>query len=271
MKLLHFSGLVAGLLGPLGAAPAALLAVDDFEYPAGPLTANNGGAGFGGAWSATGVANNVQVENAGLSIAVLGYEASPAGASISNSTGSTYSARTFGASVPVAEGASYYFSLVFNVAAANANNRAIRLFNTGGQSNQGFGVNFSDAAGISAGINSNAGTTFDDLDYTLGSPQLLVGKVTFSDTALSDRIDVWLFNQGGDIGGTDFTSSPYFSTGDVTATNGVAVARGTTTADLYQLDSFRFGNTVNDVLTIPEPSAAACATLGLALFLRRRR
>jgi hypothetical protein len=260
----------------VSSASAALLVSDDFNYTAGGLSTNNGGTGWAGAWGAVGAVNNVQVEATGLSVNITGYSMAAAGNSISSSAGSTFAARAFNDTLATTDGSTYFFSMLINVAAIDSNNRAIRLFNTAGASNAGFGVNLT-ATTLVLGINSAAGTFTTDLTVkTNNTTQLMVGKVTFSDTAASDRFDVWLFDDGADITSVNFnTNSTNFVTGDyVVGQNGVALGRGDT-ADLYELDAFYLGTTADSVLgAVPEPSSfAALAGLGALGFaaLRRRR
>lgn len=234
-------------------AVAEPLAFDQFDYPIGNLSGNVGGGGWAGAWGEVGSSSDAQVITNGLTLStgITGYSVVDDGRAAGNSKNFIYAAREFESTLSTADGSSYYLSMLIKVNAVDSNNRVLRLFNTSGSSSTGFGINAS-SADLVAGINNNNGSTMTGLTWN-NAVQLLVCKVTFSDTAGADRIDVWLFNDGADISAVDFSASSSFVTGDVTPGNGLAIGRGDTYG-LYEMDNLLLATTVGDVLSFSPPA-----------------
>lgn len=179
------------------------------------------------------------------------------------------------------DGATYWFSVLF--AAPDPTQRsatAIPSFfsNAGGGNGQdsGFAVSFNPSQRTSAYMDARIGgsvrasANVPGTDYYTGS-YLVLGQITFSDTAGQDRLKVWL--------DPPLTGSPGTPLFNVTGTWVDPGANNSFYMNKYDspdrsVDEIRLGTTLADVVPVPEPSSVALFAVGLGCgsygFSRRR-
>ena len=229
----------------VGSANAALLAEDTFSYDDGPLTGENGGTGWAGAYSTGGSVTG------GVASFVEGQyrELSP----IANESGDPlyFSAEMtkFGTDASYA----VWLELSGNTA---VNDDDVRI----GFDNDLFSTAIEGDAGNSNIINSSGAITVE-------TTYLLVAKIEFNVLGDDDQITMWIDPTGVETGtsltATDtdtlsWTAPTYF----VVYSNGIA-------ADNVKVDNVRIGTTWASV--VPEPGSLALLGLGGLCMLKRRR
>ncbi len=253
-------------------APARIIIQEQFDYAAGSLNGQNGGQGFSAPWQAT---SNLQVTSPGLTYGAL--ETSGNGITGLNS-GSMK--RLFDNTGLTGDGATYWFSMLFAAPGANAGHAPVVpsfFSNAAGSFAQasGFTVNFNPTTQTSLFMDVRIGgsilaeTTIPGTDY-YSSSQLVLGRITFSDTVSQDRLEVWLNPLLDSTPGTPLLN-----------VTGNWVDPGTNNSfylNRYDdpdrsIDEIRLGTTIADVLPVPEPSTYALlvTTVAGALWLTRRR
>ena len=269
LALLAFFAGFSPLVGP---ATAEIIIEEQFDYAAGSLNGQNGGQGFSAAWQAT---SNLQITSPGLTYGAL----ETSGNAITGlNSGSMM--RLFDNTGLTGDGATYWFSMLFAAPEATQSTAtSIPSFfaNSTGPYAQasGFAVSFNPQTRtnlyMDARIGGSVRTTANvpGTDYYTGS-YLVLGRITFSDTANQDRLEVWLDPQ--------LTGSPGTPLFNVT---GHWVDPGTNNSFFMNkydapdrsIDEIRLGTTIADVLPVPEPSAYAflLMTAAGALWMTRRR
>lgn len=266
--LAFFTGF-SPLIGP---AAARIIIQEQFDYPAGSLDGQNGGQGFSAAWQAS---SDLQVTSPGLTYGAL----ETSGHAITGFNSGNMR-RLFDNSGLTGDGATYWFSVLFAAPEATASTAtAIPSFfsDAGGGNGQssGFAVSFNPRSRTSLYMDARIGGSrraFAEVpgtDYYSGS-SLVLGRITFSDTANQDRLEVWLdplltgnpgtplFNVTGNWVDPGPNNSFYMNKYDPPDRS---------------VDEIRLGTTLADVLPIPEPSTYALLLLTAAgaLWTKRRR
>jgi hypothetical protein len=270
-----------GLLTLTGTSHAALLAYDGFNYSAGNVNGDNGGTGWSGAWvSSTSPVYATVVTGTTLSYAGGSISVGGSGTAL-NITGGSDGAlnRSF---VGTASGSEIYFSFLFQAVAGSGDEffhfylgDSADRFNSGG-----IGDFYTAAGDTHFGARVNNGTTdtttASSVSYTLGATYLLVGRLS-TDGATGaageiDQVQLW-------VNPTSLT--PGTASATVNASIGLTLAAldvfSTRTVnfagtDQILIDELKIGTDFASVVTpVPEPSAAALATVGGMVVLFRRR
>jgi len=269
LALLAFFAAFSPLVGP---ATAEIIIQEQFDYAAGSLDGQNGGQGFSAPWQTTG---NLLVTSPGLT-----YGALETSGNATTAFDSVSMRRLFSNSGLTGNGATYWFSVLFAAPEAIATTAtAIPSFfsNAAGPHGQGsgFAVSFNLLSRTNVYLDARIGgdfrarTNVAGTDYYSGS-SLVLGRITFSDTANQDRLEVWL--------NPLVTGSPGTPLLNVT---GNWVDPGTNNsfymnkydAPDRSIDEIRLGTTLPDVLPIPEPSTYALLFMTVAgvLWMAWRR
>lgn len=211
----------------------------------------------------------------------------------SNATGGSYSSPTQGRvartlTTPFGGDNIYYVSVMMkNSVAGGADYRAFefgtdtsvednkRILQVGANGDNGdSGANWGMRVNNSASLR---GVTSVTAAATVNTTVFAVIKMTFSTTAASDAVTLWInpTSLGSEtestLGGTSFTLSGLDLAGN-TAQNFRMGAYGGTDVNTSEWDEIRIGTTWADVTTVPEPSTWALLTLSLgAVTLFRRK
>lgn len=264
-------GLTAACLMRGLPASAAIIIQDQFDYATGSLKGQNGGQGFSAAWQAT---SSLQVTSPGLTYGTLETSGN---AIIGLNSGSMR--RLFDNTGLTGDGATYWFSVLFAAPEATASTAtSIPSFfsdaTLGNGQSSGFAVSFNPTRRTKLymdariGGSVRAGQEVPGTDYYTGS-FLVLGRITFSDTAGQDRLEVWLDpSLSGDPG------TPLFN---VTGTWVDPGANNSFYMNKYDapdrsVDEIRLGTSLADVMPVPEPTTLGLiGPLALALYHRVRR
>lgn len=253
-------------------APARIIIQEQFDYAAGSLNSQNGGQGFSAAWQAT---SNLQITSPGLTYGALETSGNAITALHSGSM-----KRLFDNTGLTGDGATYWFSMLFASPGANVGHAPIVpgfFSNATGPYAQhsGFTVNFNPTTQTSLFMDVRIGgsilaeTTIPGTDY-YSSSQLVLGRITFSDTVNQDRLEVWLNPLLNNTPGTPLlnVTGNWLDPG----TNNSFYLNKYNDPD-RGIDEIRLGTTIADVLPIPEPSTYALLLMTAAgvLWMTRGR
>ena len=284
---------------------------DNYGTVLGSLATQNGGTGFSGAWTQTGIGTH-GYNPTNLTATVTGYTntGDAAGGNDGAASNNTYngglgnfnSTRAI-AQPTIANGGTVWFSFTVNMASIAAQNNAVfSPFGTGGGDmfNTGkFSVGVSGGSFFASSLvsytpgtpNTNVvNNTFTGAAISANTTYLIVGRMTIDAAAnATDILDVW-FNPSNvssiaSLGAAqlNFTNQDFSTanTPDPNRTsgssgvflNGITVGiRGT---DVNKLDAIRlaYGDTTenNFASVIPEPSTSGLILLGAVGLLLQRR
>jgi hypothetical protein len=239
-KLKAICSTAAALLCLSGTATASVIASDAFDYADGALAGDNGGTGWGGAWTG--------------------------GGSVSGGVAATSNASGFRnlatAIVPTA-GQSLYLGLTLGADASSAGDYAGLSFFSGADERLFIGMTFDTnryGINVTGRANTSSSTAVDT------SPNRLIAQILF-DTA--DNITVNLYiDPVGPLGVADSTYTGAVGGGNWDNVRLSSNSNIGSVAASY--DQVRIGTTLADV-TVPEPSSFALAGLALAALVGARR
>lgn len=249
----------------------AAIAYDGFDYATGSsLGDKNGGSGkWTSAWvqpsgqTAPSIASGLTYTDLATGKALD----TNGGSAQDNGSSALVAVRAWDSTGLTSDGSTIWFSTLFNSSTTASSD--VRVYFTGASAsdftNVGAGL-FAASGGPTVAARINASTS-STLSYTRGETTLVVGRITFSDTAGQDEVRVWV--------NPSFTSVP-------SDASGVAVL-GTINASNYDrlsfrqgspwqgfVDELRMGETYFDV--VPEPaSLAIVGVVGIGLLRRHRR
>ncbi len=254
---------------------AATILYEPFDYPVGGLNGQNGGVGFTEAWTSSGTSSTA-VFAPGLTYSNL----QTSGNAVAG-TASMVMKRRFDSTGLTGDGASYWFSILFaatdtTIGTATAIPSFFSNFSGSNGQSSGFAVSYNIQSATTLYMDARIGgsiratTTIAGTDYYDGSVALVLGKITFSDTASQDRLEVWLNPTPGATPGT-----PLFDvTGQWTdpGTNNAFYMNKYDPPDRL-IDEIRLATSISDVMPVPEPAAglAALVAAGFGAVLGGRR
>ena len=239
-----------------------MVAYDPFSYAAGSLTAQNGGSGFSGMYTAA--------SSGGSSVSAAGFGYTDANSNaltvagnkadfVGNNQGEFRSLTT----APQATGTTLYVSFVMQLTTANAY-AGLSLF--AGTTETLFLGEPGGALGF-FGIDTKSGSTLGSTTPT-STKSLLVYRIDFLATSATIRLYL------NPTLGTEPTTASLTATKTAALTyDSIRIQSGGTTAG--SIDEIRLGTTYADVtpIAVPEPTTMALVLLGTAGMLRvlRRR
>lgn len=247
-----------------GQASAAIVLYEPFDYPVGTLNGQAGGTGFSGAWIASGTTAAV-IASPGLTYGDLATQGNRLDGLTSMSM-----RRPFSSTGLTGNGSTLWFS--FLIAATDTTvgtATAIPSFfsNSTGPHGQasGFAVSYNINSATDLYMDARiGGTTVASLsipgtNYYTSGPALVLGRITFSDTANQDRLEVWRNPTLGAVPGAPLLagSGQWVDPG---ANNSFYMNKYDPPDRM--IDEIRLGTTLADVLPIPEP--AGWVAIGLA-------
>lgn len=264
MKLKALPLLLLAPLALAGAANAALIAYDGYDYGAtgGDLTGKNGGTGWSGAYTTTGT--TTQYTTTGLTYSGL---ASTGGAVNTAAASTTISFRNLGAAITTGE--TWISFLGRRDTATTGNFAGLSLYSGGtAAANAEFSIANGGTANWRILDNNNGGpTTSTDTGIAteLNVTKLVVAQILWNGAG-EETINLWVNPTLG------------VAPGAPNATDNINIASGIDSVRFaaangsgYTYDELRIGTTFASV-TVPEPSSAALlGGLGLLALLRRRR
>jgi MYXO-CTERM domain-containing protein len=278
MKTKLITSLIAASLAVGAALHGATLVYEPFNQTAGDLGGQAGGTGLSGNWTAT--------EDFAIIAETASYGTLPhSGGQLTADGTQTVASITTAGNYASADGTTQYFSMLVSLGAnASSDHSGFGFGTTNVQSNfSGLQMSSGNGIGIYTSKGNIAATTWvngglkksSNLSPALGAedvPMFIVGKVDWG--LASETVTIYgitdlslgLTNIANYSAGVSVTTTPGF---DQTALN--TMSFGVRSAP-YKWDELRFGDTLADVTTVPEPSAALLGAFGLlALLLRRRR
>jgi len=258
-----------------GHASAALILYEPFNYSAGTLNGKTGGTGFSGAWTASATTAAV-IASPGLTYGDLDTLGNRL-----DGTNSMSMKRLFSSTGLTGNGSTLWFSFLISATDTTAGSAtAIPSFFSD------FNGPFGQAAGFSVSYNIQSATnlymdariggtivsstTITGTNYYSSGVALVLGRITFSDTANQDRLEVWRNPTLGAVPGAPLMSG-----------SGQWVSSGTANSfymNKYDppdrmIDEIRLGTTLADAMPVPEPAgctAVVACCLAFAGWRRRR-
>lgn len=263
----------AAMVLAVATAEAALIFYEPFSYSEGSLNGQNGGTGFSGAWTSSGTTSTV-VASPGLTYGLL----TTTGNRVAG-IGSMSMKRSFSSAGLTGNGSTLYFSILFSATDTTAGGAtAIPSFfsdSTGpyGQFS-GFSVSYDIQSSTQLYMDARIGgsvlasTVIPGANYYGGVTDMVLGRITFSDTPNQDRLEVWRNPAlGGDPGTPLFNVTGQWT--DPGANNSFYMNKYDPPD--RNIDEIRLGTTLVDVTPVPEPAACALAivTAGLAAGVRQ--
>ena len=254
------------------------------SYLPGELNTQNGGTGWGTAWTA--ITANTEVVNPGtaLSYSVPGGGTVNGGSSALQLTGNNNA--QIARSISTAQTGDVYFSFLYRQSGGILNTDDMMLF---------WFDNNTTLSGIqngvpNIGVKGNNGTGAGPEDFvsrvTVGFPEystafvpgtdfFIVGRLFKTGAGNYDSFSLWVNPSFGDAGTPDITSTAA-GTSSSFLRLGIRSANQDA-ADILNVDEFTAGTTWNDVVPaaitpIPEPTAFALAGIGfIGILLSRRK
>jgi hypothetical protein len=249
-----------------GSPAAAQLLYDGFDYPAGEsLDGKGGGSGL---WSATwaSVAGQQGIQSVTDPAGALSYPGLAASGNAIQDIDAAQNraaARAWNTAGFTDGGDVLWYSVLFNTS-ATASDIKVLIVGTGDPNNNGVGLQANgNTSGVFARVaNTNSGTS---LPYTAGQTTLVVGRVTFSDTAGQDESRLWV---NPPLGAPPPDATGVAVLGDIPAGSMLTMRGGG--AWTGTMDEMRVGETFASV-TVPEPAAAMLFAPLAGLLWRRQR
>ena len=261
-----FRSLIATALFAVAASSeATIIAYDGFSY-SGELNSQNGGTGWGGAWSAITTATQIVdpgvnlIDNSALQI---------------NGNDTNVATRSLASSF---SGNQIFVDFYLQVDSGNLTGNDFLAFW------------FTSSSGPNFGIKADEGSTFtndvfgrlsggsgpyvpnSDIGSTNGITHHIVALLSkdLSSTTFN-RLNVWLNPVFSDLATPDLTT-PIFDTG-LTSFNKIGFrSANLDSGDVILIDNLRLSTTWNDVMNIPEPATLALLGIGFAgIGLRYRK
>jgi hypothetical protein len=220
-----------------GAATAAVIASDAFNYPDGALSGRSGGTGWGGAWS-------------------VGTASTSGG--VATTTGTSIFRNLSTAIVPT-PGQSLYLGLTLGAdASLNGDYAGLSFFNAANErlfigmsfDTNTYGIN------VTGSANTGSSTTVDTI------PNRLIAQILFN-TATDITVNLYI-DPVGPLGAADSTYTGAVGSGNWDNVRLSSHSNFGSVAASY--DNLLIGTTLADV-TVPEPSSLALAGLALVALL----
>lgn len=286
----RFACLTSLLLLVSPAAHAVLIAYEGFDYSPGLAnnalinTAPNGGTGFTSGFTSS----NVNYSSTGLTSAVAGTVTVPIGGAIRFDPSDNLTQRAWGTMTTAPADGTYWYSFLFRPLDSTSSGSGGRgTFNimsatnsTNGQDGVGLRLDNANSGAdllfkaLSPTGGSGSDTNFVTVAGGYGSTYLIVGRVDINSTTGSTN-RIWV-NPSKNVVPLDADNNSVSVSISATDTGNLRSslagrAFGTGTGSALFVDEVRIGTTVNDVMLIPEPSAALLGLLGAVGLLRRRR
>jgi hypothetical protein len=265
------------------ASQAALIAYEGFNYTAGEsLNGKTGTWPVTNGWFASATATTIA--SSGLTYGTLPVT----GNALAVTNNNTVYSRKIGNSTLVNQ--TTWFSILVNPAASGALQRFMvgtYQVNTSGSASSSYGVGFTiDGVNLTSRASANSGTLTTTGSgaglITTESVNFIIGRLTLTSAgAGSESMDLWVnpanYTSEGALGTANINVVGDFRMGWDYTTNPSEVAigfQGTQSGTRYTVfDEMRLGNSLSDVLTVPEPATFALFGLagGSILMYRRSR
>ena len=272
---------VCGAMAFLTTAQATLFEYDPFDY-SGTLPGQNGGPGWGGAWTTQGTSAANSLAADGLSLSYPMSWESPltpldsSGSRVMTGGVGANTYRLFSQTIPLnVDGTVAYVSAMFRKNAANgggvtSDNVLLEFTDNLGNRRWGVGI---EGTGDKPWLNANGSGTAATA-VTPGETYFMVAKIVSSasglDTAYLKVYGTGYDNQVTFAEPTAWDATLTESTGAILDRVRVRIDAGNTAGSPGEVDEIRIGNSWLDVVSIPEPSSIALLALGLLAGMLRK-